>query len=65
MALAVCVGPQFVRPVDPEQEDAATGQFAYNWQTPPRTPTGPAGACYSVKVSSIDGLSQTAYFQLK
>lgn len=41
--------------------DATGGQFIYNWQTP----SGKAGTCYSVTISSKDGSSQTALFKLK
>ena len=40
--------------------DSTAGEFVYNWQTPKNR-----GACYKVTVSSLDGSSQTAYFQLK
>ncbi len=39
--------------------DTTAGQFIYNWKTP--TTLG----CYSVKVTTNDGSSQTAYFKLK
>ena len=39
----------------------AAGQFVYNWQTP----SGKAGTCWSVTISTQDGSSQTALFQLK
>jgi hypothetical protein len=41
--------------------DSTGGQYIYNWQTP----SGKAGTCYSVTISSKDGSSQTALFKLK
>ena len=36
-------------------------QFVYNWQTP----SGKAGTCYSVTLTTTDGSSLTAHFKLK
>ena len=40
--------------------DPIAGQFVYNWKTP-KNP----GMCYRVTVTTLDGSSLTAYFQLK
>jgi hypothetical protein len=40
--------------------DATGGQFIQNWQTPKR-----AGACYTVAMTTQDGSSLSANFQLK
>ncbi|WP_183097545.1 PxKF domain-containing protein [Nocardioides pelophilus] len=40
--------------------DATAGQFIQNWKTPTTV-----GACYSVKMTTMDGSSITAFFKLK
>ncbi len=41
--------------------DTTASQFIYNWQTP----SGQAGACYDVTVTTTDGSSIVAHFKLK
>ena len=40
--------------------DTTAGQFIQNWQTPK-----PAGKCYQVRMTAIDGSHLDAYFKSK